>query len=78
MDFMVNTMGFQNSSDRDRFWEAYRGCVEENRVRPDRSPFYVKWAKDFDGFLRYKPLEDRSRKDIETFLADLGKRQGIV
>ena len=21
--------------------EAYRGCAEENRVRPDRSPFYV-------------------------------------
>ena len=31
------------------FWEAYRGCTEENRVRPDRSPFYVKWAKGFAG-----------------------------
>jgi hypothetical protein len=32
---------------RGSFWEAYRACVEENRVRPDRSPFYMSWAKDF-------------------------------
>ena len=60
------------------FWEAYRACAEENRVRPDRSPFYVNWAKDFANFLPKKPLEDRSRKDIEAFLADLGKRRGIA
>ena len=57
---------------KERFWEAYRGCAEENRVRPDRSPFYVRWAKDFDSFLQGKPLKDRSRKDIESYLADLG------
>lgn len=75
---MVNPMGFQNSSERDRFWEAYRGCAEENRVRPDRSPFYVRWAKEFDSFLQDKPLKERSKKDIEAFLTDLGKRQGIA
>jgi len=68
-------MNVHNSKERERFWEAYRGCAEENRVRLDRSPFYVKWAKDFDGFLRDKPLEDRSRKDIEAFLTDLRKRR---
>ena len=62
MDFMVNTMGLHNSKERDRFWEAYRGCAEENRVRPDRSPFYVNWANDFASFLPEKSLEDRSRK----------------
>ena len=75
---MVNTKSLQNSSERDRFWEAYRGCAEENRVRPDRSPFYVRWVKDFDNFLKDKPLKDRSRKDIEAFLSDLRKRQGIA
>jgi site-specific recombinase XerC len=54
------------------------GCAEENRVRPDRLPFYVNWAKGFANFLPEKPLTDRSRKDIEAFLADLGKRRGIV
>jgi integron integrase len=38
----------------------------------------VRWAKDFDSFLQDKPLKDRSRKDIEAFLADLGKRPGIA
>ena len=71
-------MDSRNSKERDVFWEAYRGCAEENRVRPDRSPFYVKWAKDFANFLPEKPLKDRSRKDIEAFLADLGKRRGIA
>jgi len=71
-------MDSRNSKERDVFWEAYRGCAEENRVRPDRSPFYVKWTKDFANFLPEKPLKDRSRNDIEAFLADLGKRRGIA
>ena len=68
-------MDIPNFKGRTSFWEAYRGCAEENRVRPDRSPFYVTWAKDFASFLPEKPLKDRSRKDIEAFLADLEKRQ---
>ena len=56
---MVKIMDFHNSKERDLFWEAYRGCAEENRVRPDRSPFYVKWAKDFAHFPPEKPLKDR-------------------
>ncbi len=75
---MVKIMDVRNSKERDGFWEAYRGCAEENRVRPDRSPFYVNWAKDFANFLPENPLKDRSRKDIEAFLADLGKRRGIA
>jgi integron integrase len=72
-------MDVRNSSkERDVFWEAYRACAEENRVRPDRSPFYVNWARDFANFLPEKPLKDRSQKDIEAFLADLGKRRRIA
>ncbi|MDI6755387.1 MAG: tyrosine-type recombinase/integrase [Thermodesulfobacteriota bacterium] len=68
-------MDVRNSKERDVFWEAYRGCAEENRVRPDRSPFYVNWAKDFDNFLPEKPLKDRSRRDKErhTPVAPTGK-----
>jgi len=69
-------MNTHNSKERDGFWEAYRGCAEEHRVPPDRSPFYVRWAKDFDSFLQDKPLKDRSRKDVEAFLVNLGKRRG--
>jgi len=76
--FMVIIMDTHNTKERDRFWDAYRGCAEENRVRPDRSPFYVRWAKEFESFLRDKPLKERSRKDIEAFLSDLRKRQGIA
>jgi integron integrase len=67
-----------NFRGRDSFWEAYRACTEENRVRPDRAQFYVNWAKDFANFLPEKLLKDRSRKDVEAFLASLGKRQGIA
>ena len=38
---------------------------------------HVSWVKDFANFLPEKALKDRSRKDIEAFLADLGKRRGI-
>lgn len=71
-------MDIPDSDGRRSFWEAYQSCTEENRVRSDRSPFYVNWAKDFANFLPEKPLKDRSGKDIETFLADLGKRKGIA
>jgi len=33
-----------------RFWDAFKACLEENRVRPDRSNFYVKWAQTFVDF----------------------------
>jgi hypothetical protein len=75
---MVKMMDIPDPRGRDSFWEAYRACVEENRVRPDRSPFYVNWAKDFANFLPEKPLKDRSRKDVEAFQADLGKRRSIA
>ena len=71
-------MDIPNSRGRESFWEAYRACAEENRVRPDRSPFYVNWARDFANFLPEKPLKERSGKDIEAFLADLRKRRGIA
>ncbi len=71
-------MDIPKSKGRDGFWEAYRACTEENRVRPDHSAFYVSWARDFANFLPEKPLKDRSRKDIEAFLADLGKRRGVA
>ena len=76
----MKSMDVRNSSEEPGvFWEAYRACAEENRVRPDRSPFYVNWAKDFANFLPEKSLRDRSRKDIETFLANLeGQIQGGV
>jgi len=54
------------------------GCVEENRVRADRSGFYVKWVKEFTGFLPGKRLKQRSGKDIQAFLADLAGREGVT
>ena len=71
-------MEIHNVKGSDGFWEAYRACTEENHVRPDRSPFYVNWARDFTTFLPGKSLETRSRGDIEAFLADLGNRRGIA
>jgi hypothetical protein len=41
------------------FLEAYRACAEESRVRPDHSPFYVSWAKDFANFLPEKPFPEQ-------------------
>ncbi len=40
-------MTFPQNEERQKFWEAFRACAEENRVRPDRSSFYVKWAQAF-------------------------------
>jgi hypothetical protein len=71
---MVKIVDVRNSKERDGFWKAYRACAEENRVRPDRSPFYVNWAKDFANFLPGKPLKDRSREDERhTAAAPAGK-----
>jgi len=50
------TMDLRKFQGRDSFWEAYRACVEETSVRPDRSPFYVNWAKDFANFPSEKPF----------------------
>ena len=67
----------KRSTASQRFWDAFKACVEDNRVRPDRALFYVKWGQAFVNFLPGKRLHDRSRQDIEAFIADLGKRPGI-
>jgi hypothetical protein len=56
---VVKIMDTPNPRGRSSFWEAYRGCVEEKSVRPDRSPFYVNWAKDFANFLPEKPFPEQ-------------------
>lgn len=61
-----------------RFWEAFRSCVEEHRVNPDRAHYYVRWAQAFVRFFPNRRLRDRTREDIEAFLTDLGSRPGTV
>jgi hypothetical protein len=54
----VKSIDVHNSSKEPGvLWEAYRACAEENGVRPDRSSFYVNWAKDFSNFLPEKSLK---------------------
>ena len=60
-----------------RFWEAFKACLEENRIRPDRSNFYVKWAQAFVDFRPGKKLRDRSAEDIRSFLENLRNRPRI-
>jgi hypothetical protein len=50
--------------------------VEDNRVDPGHSGYYVRWAQAFFRFISGKGLRDRSRENIEAFLTDLGKRPG--
>ena len=56
---MVRMIDIPDLRGRGFFGEAYRVCVEENKVRPDGSPFYVIWAKDFANFLSEKPFPDQ-------------------
>jgi integron integrase len=55
----------------DVFWKAYLACVEEHRVDPDHARFYLRWVKAFLNHQPDKPLEKRSREDIESFLKSL-------
>jgi hypothetical protein len=59
-----------------KLWDAFRSCVEDNRIDSKRSVHYVRWAQAFFRFIPGKGLRDRSREDIEAFLTDLGKRPG--
>ncbi len=60
-----------------RFWDSFKACLEENRVRPDRSNFYLKWAQAFVDFMPGKKLRDRSGEDIRSFLENLRNRPRI-
>lgn len=64
--------------EQQNFWEAYRACAEQNRVRPDRSSFYVKWAQAFASFFPEKRLQERSGKDVQAFLAELTQCRGAA
>ena len=69
--------GPEQSTAAQKFWDAFKACAEDNRVRPNLSHFYVKWVQAFVNFQPGKRLRNRSRQDIEAFLADLRKRPGI-
>ena len=60
-----------------RFWGAFKSCTEENRVPPERSSFYVKWAQAFVTFNPVKKLRDRTSEDVTAFLENLGSQPGI-
>jgi len=64
----------QQSEAARKFWEAFKACVEENRVRPDRSGFYEKGAQTLVDFLPEKWLREGSQEDTEPFLGLLAKR----
>ena len=73
----MNVKSRKRSPASQELWDAFKSCVEDNRVRADRSPFYVKWAQVFVDFLPRKRLRERARQEIDSFLADLDKRCGI-
>lgn len=68
----------QESDEAHTFRRAYRACVEENRGRPERSSFYVKWAQDFAGFMPRRRLREGPARDLEAFPAQSGQREGIA
>ena len=75
---MDNNNNSSKLEKQQRFWKAYQGAAEENRVRTDLLVFYVKWAKAFADFMPDKELQERSGADIETFLGDLAQRQNVA
>jgi hypothetical protein len=66
----------KETSAAQRFWDAFQSCVEDNRVDSHHSGYYVRWSQAFFRFIPSKGFRDRSREDIEAFLADIGKRPG--
>jgi hypothetical protein len=58
---IVTIMDVYNSKEHDGFWEAYRGCAEENRVQPDCSPFYVKTEHPALASYHARTLSQRDR-----------------
>ena len=42
----MNEQSQKRDAAAEQFWDAFKACVEENRVPPDRSGFYVRWVKD--------------------------------
>ena len=51
-----------------RFRDFFEACLEENRVQPDRSHFYLKRAQAFVDFIPQK-IRECSAEDIKSFLA---------
>jgi len=61
-----------------RFWNAYRACVEAHHIPPQRSGYYVRWVQEFVEFQPETKLRDRSAADIERFLKFLAEQAGAA
>jgi len=63
----MNKESPSQSAAAQKFWDAFKACVEDNRVRPDRSLFYVKWVQAFVDFLPGKRLRHQKGKIFQVF-----------
>ena len=61
----------RKSNKVNRFWMDYRQAVIASDVPESIAKWYVKWAIDFDAFLKGKPLRERTAADIRSFLEKL-------
>lgn len=41
----------------EKFWNAYRACVEAHHIPPQRSGYYVRWVQEFVDFQRICPAD---------------------
>ena len=61
---MNPTKKSQQGEEQERFWEAYRGCAEENRVPPDRSGCNVATTMLYTHVLNRPGISVKSPADI--------------
>ncbi len=74
---MNPALGESKQAAVERFWAAYRSCVEQNRVNPKHAGFYVGWAQRFVEYQPDKRLTQRTGQDVELFLQSLAKQPHI-
>jgi len=64
----MNKENQKQSTAAQKFWDAFKAYVEDNRVRPYHTGFYVNRAQCFVDFLPERRLRDLSRIVYEIFL----------
>lgn len=57
------------------YWAAYRDVVLSGGIPERFADWYVRWSESFAKFIKGKPLNERTRLDIEEYLISIANHR---
>lgn len=76
MSYKLDNIKIVSSGKKD-FWATYRNFVLKAGAPEKTAQWYLNWVKQFDRYMKEKPLKKSTAGDVETFINLLSSKKNI-